>query len=63
MVLRLCHLYCFRLCPGRHLALSSVWIVVATVLATFHIAKAKDEYGKEIDVSGDYTDGLVRYVR
>ncbi|EIM85912.1 cytochrome P450 [Stereum hirsutum FP-91666 SS1] len=50
-----------RLCPGRHLALSSVWIVVATVLATFHIAKAKDEYGKEIDVSGEYTDGLVSH--
>jgi hypothetical protein len=30
-------------------------------LATFNISKAKDETGKEIDVSEAYSEGLVLY--
>jgi hypothetical protein len=37
-----------RICPGRHLADKSIWIVVATILSTLSISKAKDEKGQEI---------------
>lgn len=39
-----------RVCPGRYLADELVWIMAASVLATFKISKAKDENGNEIDV-------------
>ena len=37
-----------RTCPGRDLADLSVWIVMATILSTLRISKAKDENGQEI---------------
>ncbi|GJE94427.1 cytochrome P450 [Phanerochaete sordida] len=37
-----------RMCPGRHLADASVWIVVASLLAAFEIVPAKDEDGQNI---------------
>ncbi|KAF8074603.1 cytochrome P450 [Lyophyllum atratum] len=37
-----------RVCPGRHLADDSLWIVIATVLATMSISKAIGKDGKEI---------------
>jgi hypothetical protein len=36
------------MCPGRHLADKSLWIVMATLLSTLNISKAKDENGQEI---------------
>ncbi|KAG5722533.1 O-methylsterigmatocystin oxidoreductase [Termitomyces sp. T112] len=50
-----------RICPGRHMASSTVWLVIAATLATFDIRKAKDERGNEIPVDGDYSDGLVSH--
>ncbi|KAL4252089.1 cytochrome P450 family protein [Abortiporus biennis] len=37
-----------RICPGRHLAQGSVWIVAATILATFDIRPILDEQGQEV---------------
>ncbi|KAF8077572.1 cytochrome P450 [Lyophyllum atratum] len=37
-----------RICPGRHLADASLWIVMASILATFNISKAIGDDGKEI---------------
>ena len=37
-----------RVCPGAHLADNSVWLVVARVLATLDIRKARDQTGAEI---------------
>ncbi|KAL4261411.1 cytochrome P450 family protein [Pleurotus pulmonarius] len=37
-----------RICPGRHLAVASMWIAVATMFATVNVNKAKDEDGVEI---------------
>ncbi|KDQ34018.1 hypothetical protein PLEOSDRAFT_152351 [Pleurotus ostreatus PC15] len=37
-----------RICPGRHLAATNLWIAVATIFATVNITKAKDEGGNEI---------------
>ncbi|KAJ7483509.1 cytochrome P450 [Mycena latifolia] len=51
-----------RICPGRHLAASSLWITIASILATLDIKKAKDENGKEIEPSYEYFPGLVSYV-
>lgn len=48
-----------RICPGRHMALSSIWIAMASVLSTFTLSKSLDEEGKVIEPSGEYTTGLV----
>ncbi|KAG6903267.1 hypothetical protein C0995_000162 [Termitomyces sp. Mi166 len=37
-----------RICPGRHLAEDSLWIAIATTLATVKFSEALDEDGKEI---------------
>ncbi|KAI9646142.1 hypothetical protein NHQ30_005582 [Ciborinia camelliae] len=38
-----------RICVGRHLALASVWIVLATLISTVDISKAVDLDGKDIE--------------
>ncbi|KAJ8518804.1 hypothetical protein ONZ45_g4167 [Pleurotus djamor] len=50
-----------RICPGRHLAISSVFIAVATIFSTLHISKAKGEDGNEITPEVEYITGLTRY--
>ncbi|KAM3070403.1 hypothetical protein ACMFMG_010230 [Clarireedia jacksonii] len=49
-----------RICVGRHLALASVWIVLATLIATTDISKALDPEGKEIEPIIEFTTGLAR---
>ncbi|KAJ7769656.1 cytochrome P450 [Mycena maculata] len=48
-----------RICPGRHMAHSSVWITLVSILATFDISKAVDENGQIIEPKYDYFAGLV----
>ncbi|KAJ7483474.1 cytochrome P450 [Mycena latifolia] len=48
-----------RVCPGRHMATSSVWITVASILATFNITKAVGDDGKVIEPSHEYFPALV----
>ncbi|KAJ7448970.1 cytochrome P450 [Mycena latifolia] len=48
-----------RVCPGRHLATSSVWITVVSILATFDIQKAVDDMGNVIEPTGEYISALV----
>ncbi|KAF7333920.1 Cytochrome P450 [Mycena sanguinolenta] len=38
-----------RICPGRHMAAASLWIVVASILSTFNIDKAIGENGEIIE--------------
>uniref|UniRef100_A0A0W0F4A8 Cytochrome P450 n=1 Tax=Moniliophthora roreri TaxID=221103 RepID=A0A0W0F4A8_MONRR len=38
-----------RVCPGRHVAYSSVWIATASILKTFNISKAVDDKGHVIE--------------
>ena len=38
-----------RICAGRHLADSSLFITIAQLLATFHVSKALDDEGREIE--------------
>jgi cytochrome P450 len=39
-----------RICPGRHLVDVTLFVVTASVLSLFHVAKAKDKDGNEIPV-------------
>ncbi|THU79722.1 cytochrome P450 [Dendrothele bispora CBS 962.96] len=49
-----------RICPGRYLAETQLWLAIATILATLNIRKTRDENGKEIEPEVKFTDGLVR---
>ncbi|KAI9441889.1 cytochrome P450 [Lactarius indigo] len=40
-----------RICPGRHLVDTTLFMVVVSVLSVFNVTKAKDENGREIPVS------------
>ncbi|KAJ6533290.1 cytochrome P450 [Mycena vulgaris] len=48
-----------RVCPGRHMATSSVWIAVASILATFNITKVVGDDGQVIEPTHEYFPGLV----
>ncbi|KAJ7776053.1 cytochrome P450 [Mycena maculata] len=48
-----------RICPGRHMANSSLWITIASILATFEITKAIEEDGEIIEPSYKFTPELV----
>lgn len=45
------------------MARATIWITVASILATFNIDKAVDAQGNPIDPSVEYIDGIVRQVR
>jgi len=47
-----------RVCPGKHIALSTVWISVASILAAFDITKAVDEHGKVIEPPSGHSEGV-----
>ncbi|KAG6908814.1 hypothetical protein DXG01_003167 [Tephrocybe rancida] len=40
-----------RICPGRYMAFSAVWVAVASIVATFDITKARDANGTVIEPS------------
>lgn len=48
-----------RICPGLHLAESSLCITVATILFFVRISKARDESGSNIEPEVEY-DGFIR---
>ncbi|KAK7049423.1 hypothetical protein VNI00_006024 [Paramarasmius palmivorus] len=48
-----------RICPGRHLAINTLWAAMACILAVFDISKAKDEAGAEVEPDAEYTVGIV----
>ncbi|KAH7889235.1 cytochrome P450 [Phlebopus sp. FC_14] len=47
-----------RICPGRYFANASVWIVMASILAMFKMAKAKDNEGHDIPINVTWSKGL-----
>jgi len=49
-----------RICPGRFMAMSAMWIALASIIATFDITKAIDENGEVIEPSYEYVSALVR---
>ncbi|KDR66581.1 hypothetical protein GALMADRAFT_147803 [Galerina marginata CBS 339.88] len=48
-----------RMCPGSHVAMSVLWLMVATILATFDISKATDDDGAPIEPSVQYHSALI----
>ncbi|KAH7928202.1 cytochrome P450 [Leucogyrophana mollusca] len=51
-----------RVCPGRYLADASVWIAIASILATLNIGKATGKAGYEIEITPEFSAGLAMYV-
>ncbi|KAI0064828.1 CyP450 monooxygenase [Artomyces pyxidatus] len=50
-----------RICPGRHVAENTLFIVAASFLATYSIGKAKDAQGNEIPVGRGYVGAIISY--
>ncbi|KAF8959261.1 cytochrome P450 [Flammula alnicola] len=51
-----------RACVGKYVASSTMWLLIASLLATFDIRRAKDEFGNEIEIKDDYVDyGMVQH--
>ncbi|KAK7472778.1 hypothetical protein VKT23_000886 [Stygiomarasmius scandens] len=50
-----------RRCPGRHFADIGVWLVVANLVASVDISKAKNERGEELNPEVAFTAGFVRH--
>ncbi|KAI9067057.1 cytochrome P450 [Trametes sanguinea] len=48
-----------RICPGRYMAVDSMWVTIACVLSLFDIRKAVDQDGKEITPDGEYIRGFL----
>ncbi|KAK6977688.1 cytochrome P450 [Favolaschia claudopus] len=48
-----------RICPGRHVASSALWITIASVLSTYNIGKATNEDGEVIEPTYEYFLGLI----
>ena len=51
-----------RICPGMHIAETSLFIQIATVLATLDICRAVDTEGNEIIPEAAFTTAIVRSV-
>ena len=49
-----------RVCAGRYMADNTVWLTIASVLATLDLRKPKDKQGNDISISEDYTSGFFR---
>jgi len=49
----------FSICPGRHMALSCLYLSIATVLSVFKLEKAVDENGHVITPSRDYISSMI----
>ena len=49
-----------RRCPGAHLVESSVWLMLATMLAMLDIQKPRDKNGKEIDPDVKFENSVFR---
>ncbi|GAW07580.1 cytochrome p450 [Lentinula edodes] len=47
-----------RICPGRFMAFSSIWIAVASMLAVFDISKPVDEDGNVIEPTFEYIPSM-----
>ncbi|PPQ86493.1 hypothetical protein CVT25_008275 [Psilocybe cyanescens] len=45
-----------RICVGKHIASSTMWLTIASVIACFDITKSKDENGNDIDINDDIFD-------
>jgi len=47
-----------RICPGKYMAHSTVWVAIASILTVFDITKARDEQGRVIEPTYEYVSAL-----
>ncbi|KAG9225725.1 hypothetical protein CCMSSC00406_0009322 [Pleurotus cornucopiae] len=52
-----------RICPGRHFAMDSLQMSIASVLTVFNIEKARDNHGQIIEPEIEYISGFTRHIR
>jgi cytochrome P450 len=52
-----------RICPGRHIADASLFTMIATLLATVDVVRAKDAQGREIVPTIDVTGGAASHAK
>jgi hypothetical protein len=50
-----------RICPGRHVATSSIWITIVSVLAMFDITEEVGEDVHTVELSYEYEGGIIWY--
>jgi len=50
-----------RLCPGSHIAMSTIWIAAASILATFNISKCVGKDGRVIEPSREYSSSIISH--
>ncbi|TFK33723.1 cytochrome P450 [Crucibulum laeve] len=48
-----------RMCPGRHVAQSTLWLAAGCILAYFDLRKAVDSNGIEIEPNREYSVGAI----
>ncbi|KAJ7607877.1 cytochrome P450 [Roridomyces roridus] len=48
-----------RICPGRHMAASSIWITITSILATFDIKKAVGKDGELVEPTYEYFERFI----
>ena len=51
-----------RICPGMHLVEAAVWLLIANMIATLEIGKARDAAGKEVQPIVEYHNAVFRSV-
>ena len=52
--------YFFSICPGRYLAMNTIWIAIASMASTLSFSKAVDSEGRIVEPSDTFTDGFLR---
>lgn len=50
-----------RICPGRFLAMESLYITISRFLAVFDISRAVDDEGRELEINVEHTQGLISH--
>jgi fumagillin biosynthesis cytochrome P450 monooxygenase len=50
-----------RICPGRFLAMESLYITISRFLAVFDITRAVDDEGRELEIKVEPTAGLISH--
>jgi len=52
-------LFILRVCAGSNIAISSLWLIIATMLSTFEFSQAVDKDGMPIEAEIKYETGLI----
>ena len=55
-----CHHRSGRICPGKHLAHSTLTLAAGSVLSTFDLIRKADENGREVEPKREYTRTALR---